>query len=220
MTWFKFLTTGAKGPFSGFRWPRPGVSGAPGDWVDATGALDVCRNGLHACRGTDLPFWLQEELYVVDLDDPVVEYERLVVARRGRLRERVVAWGRQSAHRFGDDCAWRVRDLAADSLGRSGRPAHADRLLACRRVEDLGPTATSIVDSAGDLDSPLLGYTADTAHYATLVRTGSGWAAAAATTGFIAATAAGAAAGGSDGPSATTAERLRQAGWIAELAGT
>lgn len=215
MTWFKFLTEDAVGMFSGFRWPRPDPT-RPGDWVYAAGALDLCRNGLHACRPADLPYWLQEELYVVDLDEPVIELERLVLARRGRLRARVTAWHRESALEFSKVCALRVRDWAADALARSGRPEHADALLACR-VEDLPGAATGIVEGAGDLGSSLVGYTADAAHYATLVKTGNGWAAAAATTGFIAATAAGAAAGPSDAPSATTTERFRQAGWVADL---
>lgn len=218
MTWFKFLSHGAVGLFSGFRWPRPDATG-PGEWVYAAGALDLCRNGLHACRPADLPYWLQEELYVVELDGQVIEHERLVLARRGRLRERVDAWSRESAYEFSSACALRVRDWAADALARSGRAAHADGLLACRRVEDLRGTATGIAESAGDLGNSLVGYTADTAHTAVLVESGKGWAASAAATGFIAAAAAGAAAGVGY-VSATTTERLRQAGWIADLART
>ena len=53
---FKFLTADGSGVFSGFAWPLP--DGAPGAWVESE--VDPCRSGIHACRPSDLPYWLAD----------------------------------------------------------------------------------------------------------------------------------------------------------------
>lgn len=81
---YKVLGDGAVAPFTRFRWP-------PGAWVE-TDSVDPCRSGIHACRVRDLPFWLGPELWEIELDGEIVEQERKVVARRGRLGRRVDGW--------------------------------------------------------------------------------------------------------------------------------
>ena len=89
MTTYKFLARGAVGPFTRYRWPVPGPTGA-GAWVEAPdGRTD---HGIHACRAQDLAFWLDAELWRAELADPIVEGQRQVVAGRGRLLERVSPW--------------------------------------------------------------------------------------------------------------------------------
>ena len=214
MTWFKFLADGATGPFSGYRWPPPRGSRDPGAWAASTQPLDPCRSGLHVCREVDLPFWLHEELYLVDVDGQVLEYDSFVLVPRARLLRRVEAWGPGSAYRFSCECAWRVRDLTAAALRRRGRPGDADRLLGCSAITELGEAARRV--DAGD--GGLAGYAADAAAFAAGAEAGTGWASAAATAGFVAATAARVAAGPADGRTAWSAERARQAGWLAGLA--
>lgn len=218
MTWFKFLASGAVGPFSGYRWPPPGGSHRPGGWVTADGSLDPCRNGVHVCRSADLPFWLHEELYVVDVDGPVVEYDSFVLTHRARLVQRV-PWDRRAASTFTRTCTWRVRDLAAEALRRTGRLADADRLLDCTTVDALGRTAGRIARNEDDATGGVAGYVADAVSFGGGVEDGAGWASAAATTAFIAAAAARATAEEESGTAAWSAERLRQASWIADLEG-
>lgn len=217
MTWFKFLASGAVGPFSGYRWPAPGGAREPGEWVTAEDGLDPCRSGLHVCRSVDLPFWVHEELYVVEIDGPVTEYESFVLAGRARLVHRV-EWGRRAAGTFSRACAWRVRDRAAEALRRMGRLDDADRLLACTTMDDLDRAAGCLASgddrSAGDVS----GYVADAVSFAGGVE-GSGWASAAATTAFVAAAAARSTAEEHGGTAAWAAERHRQASWIADLTG-
>jgi hypothetical protein len=109
---FKFLRPRAVGPFSGFRWPLP-ENGAPGAWVSAPTPLRPGLNGVHACRTTDLPYWLTEELWRVELDGTVIEEEKIVVAERGRLVSRVEAWTEESAIEFALACAARAVEQAA-----------------------------------------------------------------------------------------------------------
>jgi hypothetical protein len=215
MPWFKFLAAGGVGPFSGYRWPALRASDAPGEWTTADAPLDPCRGGLHLCRQADLPFWVQEELYLVEVEGDVVEHESFVLARRARLTLRVAAWGREMAYGFSCDCAWRVRDHTADTLRRIGRNGDADVLLGCVTMDDLRGAAGRLGNGDGTHVGRLVGYTGDAATYAASGETGSGWAAAAATTAFIAAAAAGFAAGTGPGQAAAV-ERNEQAVWIAE----
>jgi hypothetical protein len=108
---YKFLRTGAIAPFTGMSWPVPG-EGAPGSWVRVDGALEQCANGVHACRVTDLPYWLFDELWEIELEQPIRSAATNLVAAAGRLRERVRAWDAAQAAEFAEACAARVHELA------------------------------------------------------------------------------------------------------------
>ena len=58
---YKFLRAGRVGAFSGEAWPEDGI-------IEVDGPLEECRNGVHACRADDLPYWLDDELWEVELD--------------------------------------------------------------------------------------------------------------------------------------------------------
>jgi len=74
---YKFLRAGRIGPFSAFRWPEPGV------WVHAPTDLAACKRGIHACRPGDLPWWLADELWEIELDGRVEPDEHKIVASPG-----------------------------------------------------------------------------------------------------------------------------------------
>jgi len=116
---YKFLLAGRVGLFSGIEWPENA-------WVEAVGAVDPCRRGVHACRVEDLPYWLADELWAVELDGEIVPGELKVVARRGRLVERVKAWNDDTQREFREACARRAAMHAADEL----REAELDDLAA------------------------------------------------------------------------------------------
>jgi hypothetical protein len=101
---YKFLCEGCTGVLSGFTWPV-------GEWVVVDGDLVPTRRGVHACRRQDLAYWLDEELWAVELDGEIRELDRLVVARAGRLAERVEAWTPRVADEFGHMAVNRRRDL-------------------------------------------------------------------------------------------------------------
>jgi hypothetical protein len=100
----KFLREGRVGPFTGFRWE-------PGEWVETRGPV-LCDRGVHACRARALPFWINDELWEVELDGDVVTAERKVVAPRGQLVRRVEAWTEAAARELGDTSAARARALS------------------------------------------------------------------------------------------------------------
>ena len=80
---YKFLRSGRVGPFSAFPWPEPGV------WVHAHAGSDRVQRGIHACRPSDLPWWLADELWEIELDGQVQADEHKIIAPAGRLRSRI-----------------------------------------------------------------------------------------------------------------------------------
>jgi hypothetical protein len=120
---FKFLRRGAVGPFSGVRWPV-------GEWVQAGHEpLEACTDAIHACAAAHLPYWLNDELWRVQLAGGVEDYEHKLVARFGLLTERVREWNEACARRFADACAERVRTLlSGDAVDQAWRAESTDVL--------------------------------------------------------------------------------------------
>jgi hypothetical protein len=69
--------------------------------------------GIHACRVRNLPYWLDDELWTVELSGYFREGEQALVASRGRLAERVEAWNAEAAREFTEACAERNGGLGA-----------------------------------------------------------------------------------------------------------
>ena len=127
----KFLRSGRIGPFSQFQWPEPGV------WVHAPQDLVACRRGIHACRLGDLPWWLADELWEIELGGPVQPDEHKIIAPAGRLRAQIEAWTPACAQDYADACAWRAQERAVQALTRAGHPRDAHRLAACETLDDV-----------------------------------------------------------------------------------
>ena len=123
---YKFLSAGRTGPFTRFRWPLD-------QWIDADG-LEECRRGIHACSPRQLPYWLGEELWEVELDGELVTYERKLVAARGRLVRRLEDWGPPLVDAFVADLLRRTRAGLGSIPGVSGYVEDIERFRAGRRV--------------------------------------------------------------------------------------
>jgi len=143
---YKFTRGGARSPFTGFAWPR-------NDWVEAEGDVALCANGVHACRCEALPRWLDEELWSVELDGVESELDGVVVARRGRLLERIDAWDADTSRELARSCAARARELADE---------HPD-LLIRKMANDIGGIAEGPDPSATALSMYCTAHAADVA---------------------------------------------------------
>ena len=150
---WKFLKAGTIGPFTGFRW-------TPGTWVEATDARE--GQGIHACRPSDLAFWIGDELWRVELQGQVRERATQIEAARGRLLDRVAAWDAKSRAEFGVHCVFQARDIAATALRGLGHGSLADRLASTRTVEELAALAQAAEIPAG-FAGELFGYARDAA---------------------------------------------------------
>jgi hypothetical protein len=115
----KFLAPGAVGRFSGFAWPRPSAHG-PGAWVEAADMLASCMHGIHVCLPAHVPYWMDSELWLVELGGERIEASSMVVSRRARLLRPVEDWSESALGEFGEFCLRRARDVAERAL-REGR---------------------------------------------------------------------------------------------------
>jgi hypothetical protein len=197
---YKFLSPGRVGPFSKFQWPEPGV------WVRAADGVATCRRGIHACRTRDLPWWLADELWEVELDGPVEFDEHKIVAPAGRLRSQIAGWTPACAQAYADACAWRSRDRAVQALDRAGHPRDAESLAACPTLDEVLAAARRLAQDIPDTRISLT-IAGDGA-----VRALTG---APPTSAYIAAHAA----MRLDGPAGYAAEREWQARWLVERLG-
>jgi hypothetical protein len=116
MSTYKFLAKGATGPISGFRWPAP-EAGTAGAWVAAAGPLELCVNGSHVCRTSDLAHWLHDELWETETDGEQLEGIDCLVVRRARLVRRIDAWHTGGAAAFAEACAQHATELADETPG-------------------------------------------------------------------------------------------------------
>jgi hypothetical protein len=127
---YKFLATGRVAPFTGFRWE-------PGVWVDSATA-ERCEAGVHACRVQDLPIWLDDELWEIELAGDVAAGERKVVATRGRLTGQVDLWSPALAHEFGRLCVQRTRERVGFIPYLAGFVADVERFVTQNRTAIAG----------------------------------------------------------------------------------
>lgn len=228
MNAYKFLGAGRVGLFSDFAWPAPGV------WVETHQVVIDCLVGVHALRVEQLPDWIDDELWEVELDGAISEQEGMLVAERGRLIRQVEAWDAAAACAFADDCALRAGEVAAAALRRAGLEEQADSLARADGLSSVQEAAvaalaatkdagvTEVVAFAADMVSLVGGSRPDAwgipPTTATVVQSPG---AVAANAGFVAAHAAGraAVAAGSDEDydAGFAAERARQLAWFQAL---
>jgi hypothetical protein len=141
---YKFLRSGRIGPFSAFAWPEPGV------WVHVGRDVTACHRGIHACRPSDLPWWLADELWEIELDGDVRSDEHKIVAAAGRLRSQVEAWTPACAQEYADACAWRARQRAVQALIRAEHRREAKELATCATLDDVLIAARQLAESIPD----------------------------------------------------------------------
>ncbi|MDQ2969200.1 MAG: hypothetical protein M3R37_12905 [Actinomycetota bacterium] len=159
---FKFLSEGGRGIFSDFRWPLP-WDGTPGSWVAAGLPLEPCVNGIHVCREDDLPYWIDDELWVIELRGEVAAQDRMLVAEEGRLVKKVDGWDRETATSFAEACALRARGAAVETLRSAGRNDEAVALESAADLTSIAKAAQTIVRSGRSTESTSVSFAADAA---------------------------------------------------------
>lgn len=147
---------------TGFAWPRPGA--APGAWVEARECPDP--EVVRGLRPEDLPYWLDDELWQVELAGLVVEQRRRVLGERGRLCRRVATWTEPAAWEFVRTCALRVGARAAQALRVAGRDEEAAAVETCGDLAALEAVTGSIAERGDDGAGLLAGFAADVVGYA------------------------------------------------------
>jgi len=139
---YKFLAARARQPFTRAQWP------APGEWVAA--GDDVCDmpSGVRVCRPRDLPYWLDDELWALELDGEIIEERYSLVAPRARLVRQVATWTSATVRELTAACAWRARDEIASHLRAAGLTTLADALTAPDTLTALAERANELAAGA------------------------------------------------------------------------
>ena len=158
---YKFLSCGAVGLFSGFRWPTPSATDEPGPWVAIEGGLLPGRNGVHACAPGELVGWIDDELWVVELAGAIEEHDGVLLASRARLLRRLEQWTAETAREFAEACVFSTLDAAVVALRRSGDHATAAELAGLVDFVELEARAAEAAASREDFAAVALGYAAD-----------------------------------------------------------
>jgi hypothetical protein len=118
----------------------------------------VCATGVHACSTADLPYWLDEELWEIELDAPAAGGRRKLVAGRGRLLRRLDAWDEAAMAAFALACRESVERRAA---------ANADVAPFLGDIDWTRPSTSAFVAArAAELDAGEAAYAAERARQA------------------------------------------------------
>src|SRR5262245_57728100 len=122
-------------------WPPAGQWLQPGDSV-------------RACSAGDLAWWLDAQLWEVELEGDVTQVGRALTAPRARLVRLVDAWSEAIATELVAVCARRVRDQAVRALHEAGRAKDASVLEQAETPEEIEAAAAPVGngdDAAGKL---------------------------------------------------------------------
>jgi hypothetical protein len=157
---YAFLAKGAVEPLSGFAWPMP--KDEHDVWVDVDTAPSEALRGYAAA---DLPYWVDEELWSIELAGTLAQRDHLLLAERARLLGRIDAWTDPLAWEFVAVCARRVAREAATALHEDGRADAAVQLETAKDLADLELAASAALDHPSPAGR-LAGYVVDVCFYA------------------------------------------------------
>jgi len=149
---YAFLGTGATSYLTGAVWP------APGEWLESA-------DRIRACSAEDLAWWLDDELWEVELEGDVRRVGRALTATRGRLVARLEGWSGDIAAELVEVCARRVRDRAVQALEEAGRTEDAAILDVAETAEQIETVGRRLAGGR-DGSSALAGLAADVVLYA------------------------------------------------------
>lgn len=110
---YGFLGQGAVAFLSDFHWPQP-TNGEPGAWVRA--GADAPPEVVRGVPAEELPWWLDDELWRLELDGSLVRDGRVVTAERARLLRRVDAWSAEAALELVAVCEQRLRERGREEF--------------------------------------------------------------------------------------------------------
>ena len=182
------------------------TGGTPGAWLEGDERFPVRGYPL-----AELPHWLDDELWEVELHGEIAPDDHSLTARRGRLIHRMVGWDAASAWAFVDASAERARTLAVHLLEAGGHTQQA-AAIAAAPSDRLVAVCDAVAVTLDGLHAELAAFPADCLRYAADAHSPG---AAAAVAGYIAAHAAGRRA--DDYDEGADAERAWQARWLAAV---
>jgi hypothetical protein len=157
------LRSGAVDRLTEFAWPTPAAE-APGSWVEA--GVDAPHDAVRGFPVEQLPWWLDDELWQLELAGEQTAELRRTRATRGRLIRRVETWTPEVATSLVEVCAQRLQEAAVGALVREGRREEADTLVAAGDLERLEQTGNLVGQAGASEGGRLASFAADVVLYA------------------------------------------------------
>jgi hypothetical protein len=98
----------------------------PGEWMpEIEGELKPCRNGYHVVTLEQLPNWLGERIFEVEVGKEILPDDDKSVVRTCRLTRECTGWNERTARLFACDCAEHVLSLYEAKYPDDDRPRKA-----------------------------------------------------------------------------------------------
>jgi hypothetical protein len=98
----------------------------PGDWMpEVRGNLEPCANGYHVVTLEQLPDWLGERIFEVEVGKEILPDDDKSVTRTCRLTRECAGWNERTARLFACDCAEHVLSLYEAKYPDDDRPRKA-----------------------------------------------------------------------------------------------
>jgi hypothetical protein len=94
-------------------------------WTPRVADPVICERGWHACRWGDAVHHISDELWVCELDGPIVEGGDKVAGERLRLVRKVAAIDKRTLRHFAADCAEQVLPIFERERPDDDRPRKA-----------------------------------------------------------------------------------------------
>ena len=111
MKYYKFLTEDNRGEYSGYDYtPYLPKGSEPGEWLPEISIenLKECADGYHACKPAQLLYWINAQLYEVELSGKIIDSDSKSYAQRMRFVRKVETWNEKTAQQFNIWCAEQV----------------------------------------------------------------------------------------------------------------
>jgi hypothetical protein len=111
---------------------------------------------VHACRVDQLPYWVNRELWEIELAGEIVEGTYKLAAQEGRLVRMVDTWDEAAQIELGRACAGRIRELVPPGAGGpelDALGADLDRLAAAGKAASACYIAAVIAERAGGTEA-------------------------------------------------------------------
>ena len=119
MKYYKTTQKDRNGTHTAFQYPEINIWTTP-----VEGKLIACENGYHFCTIEQLPEWLSEEIYEVEVDGDILNGYNKLVSRSIRLNKKL-NWNEKTQRLFAADCAEHVLHIFEDEYPDDDRPRKA-----------------------------------------------------------------------------------------------
>jgi len=152
MKYYKFLTEDNRGEYSGYDYtPYLPKGSEPGEWLPEISIenLKECADGYHACKPAQLLYWINAQLYEVELSGKIIDSDSKSYAQRMRFVRKVETWNEKTAQQFNIWCAEQVIPSEMIEVARRYTNGEAtDAELAAAWVAALAAALATALDAA------------------------------------------------------------------------